>query len=436
MKLISKIALALSVSTMAMGALVVAPAAYAKKEPKAAVATKQKFNFSKEFMAAYQPAQEALVKKKDIPAAVALVPALKASVMNDDDRYEAGGLVLTIGGQAKDLKMQTEGLDMMLASKSTPADLRMKYTYFRGAFAYDLKDYAGAENFMKQAVDLGYRENDVQYLIANAQSLQKKYPEASASIKQAITDKTAKGQAVPSLWYAQAKSYSSRQKDRPGEIYWGKELMKVDQSPEAYHDALMPFLSYSDLSVPELLDMYRLVRETKSLLFSHEFKGYIEAADRKRSPAEVLAVIDEGIAKGVINMSDRSIAEDAADAKLNKTELAKNWDADEQYARKQTTGSQAMLFADRIFAFGEYARAAAMYQVALEKGGIVNKDGVNVTDQATMRIAISKVKLKDFAGAKADLAKITDPKRKMMADYWNIYISQQMAKGAAAPAVS
>jgi hypothetical protein len=434
MRLISKFALALSVSTMAISALVVAPAAYAKKEPKAAAAPKQKFNFSKEFLAAYQPAQEALIKKKDVPAAVALIPALKAAVKNDDDRYEAGGLVLTIGGQAKDLKLQIEGLDMMLASASTPADLRTKYTYFRGAFAYDNKDYAGAENFMKQAVGLGYRDNDVHYVIANAQSLQKKYPEALASIKQAITEKTAKGQAIPSLWYAQAKSYSSRQKDRQGEIYFGKELMKVDQSPEAYHDAMFPFIYYSDMSIPELLDAYRLVRETKSLLFAQEFKGYIEAADRKRSPAEVLAVIDEGVAKGVISMSDRSIAEDVNDAKLNKTELAKNWDADEQYARKQTTGSQAMLFADRIFAFGEYARAAAMYKVALEKGGIVNKEGANVTDQATMRMAISKVKLKDFAGAKADLAKITDPKRKAIAEYWNIYISQQMAK--AAPAAS
>jgi hypothetical protein len=436
MKLISKIALALSVSALAMGALAIAPAAYAKKEPKAAAVSKQKFNFSKEFLAAYQPAQEALVKKKDIPAAVALVPALKAAVKNEDDRYEAGGLVLTIGGQAKDLKLQIEGLDMMLASTSTPADLRTKYTYFRGAFAYDAKDYAGAENFMKQAMGLGYRENDVQYLIANAQSLQKKYPEAAASIKQAITDKTAKGQAIPALWFAQAKSYASKQKDRQGEVYYGKEMMKVDQSPEAYHDALFPFIYYSDMTIPELLDAYRLARETKSLLFAQEFKGYIEAADRKRSPAEVLAVIDEGVAKGVINMADRSISEDVADAKLNKTELAKNWDADEQYARKQTSGSQAMLFADRIYAFGEYARAAAMYKVALEKGGLVNKEGANVTDQATMRMAMAKVKLKDLAGAKADLAKITDPKRKKLAEYWDIYITQQMAKGAAAPAAS
>jgi hypothetical protein len=64
---------------------------------------------------------------------------------------------------------------------------------------------------------------------------------------------------------------------------------------------------------------------------------------------------------------------------------------------------------------------------------LINKEGANVNDQAVMRLAISKVKLNDLMGAKAELAKITDPKRKMIAEYWDIYVTQQMAK--AAPAV-
>lgn len=432
MKLISKFVLALSASTLAVASVAISPVALAKKEPKPAAPVQKKVILSKEFLAVYQPALELFSKKKDIPGSVALLPSLKAAVMNEDDRYEAGGFVFNVGSQAKDVKVQIEGLDLMLASTSTPTDLRTKYTYFRGAFAYDLRDYASAETFMTNAMALGYNSNDVQYLIANAQSQQKKYAEASNSIKQAIAAKAASGAAVPSLWYAQAKSYASKQKDRQGEIYWGKELIKVDQSPEAYHDALLPFLTYSELSIPELLDGFRLVRQTNALLFSHEFKSYIEAADRKRSPAEVLAVIDEGVAKGVIDVAERSIVEDVTDAKLNKAELAKNWDADEQYARKQVSGTQAMLFADRIYAFGEYARAATMYQVAIEKGSITNKDGLNVGDQAVMRLAISKVKLNDFAGAKAELAKINDPKRKLLAEYWDLYISQQLAKATPA----
>jgi hypothetical protein len=46
-------------------------------------------------------------------------------------------------------------------------------------------------------------------------------------------------------------------------------------------------------------------------------------------------------------------------------------------------------------------------------------------------LAIAKVNLGDYAGAKADLAKVTSPKRKGIAEYWTIYIDQQMAKPAA-----
>ncbi len=434
MKLISKFALALSTCALAISSLAVTPAAYAKKEPKTAAPQKPKLNFSKGFLAAYQPAVDVFFKKKDIPGSVAILPAVKAAIANEDDRFEAGGYFLNVGTQAKDMKIQMEGLDLLLASTSTPADERAKFSYYRGAFAYDLKDYANAETFMQQAYSMGHRGNDVQYLIANAQAQQKKFVDAQKTMKDAVATKRAAGAAVPTIWFAQAKSYANKQKDRSGEIYWGKELIKSDSSPEAYHDALLPFMSYTEMSTAELLDAFRLVRETKALLFSHEYKGYIEAADRKRSPAEVIAVIDEGLAKGVLDKADRSISDDVVDAKLNMAELAKNWDADEQFARKQSTGTQAMLFADRVFAFGEFARAAAMYQVAIDKGSITTKDGVNVNDQAVMRMAISQVKLKDLTGAKATLAKITDPKRKMIADYWDIYLTNELAKTAAVPA--
>jgi hypothetical protein len=436
MKLNSKFALALSTCALAISSLALAPAAYAKKEPKTAAPTKPKLNFSKGFLAAYQPAIDAFFKKKDIPASIALLPSLKAAIANEDDRFEAGGYFINVGTQAKDMKIQIEGLDLLLASTSTPADERAKFNYYRGAFAYDSKDYANAESFLQKSHSLGYRGNDVQYLIANAQAQQKKFAEAQQSMREAVAGKRGAGAAVPTIWFAQAKSYAAKQKDRAGEIYWGKEMIKSDTSPEAYHDALFPFMSYTELSTAELLDAFRLVRETKSLLFSHEFKGYIEAADRKRSPAEVIAVIDEGLAKGILDKADRSISDDVVDAKLNMSELAKNWDSDEQFARKQSTGTQAMLFADRVFAFGEFARAAAMYQVAIDKGGITTKDGANVNDQAVMRLAISQVKLNNLTGAKATLAKITDPKRKMLADYWDIYLTNELAKTAAVPAAA
>ena len=90
-----------------------------------------------------------------------------------------------------------------------------------------------------------------------------------------------------------------------------------------------------------------------------------------------------------------------------------------------------MLTGDALLSFAQYGRAKAMYEAALSKGGIVDRDGIDQTDRALTNLAIANVYLKDFAGAKAALAKVTSAKRKGIAEYWTIYIDQQTAVPAA-----
>ena len=65
------------------------------------------------------------------------------------------------------------------------------------------------------------------------------------------------------------------------------------------------------------------------------------------------------------------------------------------------------------------------------KGGLIDKEGLDQTDRALTNMAIAQYNLNDLAGAKATFAKITTPKRKGVADYWMIYIDQQLAKPVA-----
>jgi hypothetical protein len=423
MKFISKFALALSLSSFA-----IAPAAYAKTDKKEAQKPAQiKLKLSKKFIAAYGPAVTAANKQKDIPAAVALLPSVRAGIENEDDRFEAGNFFLSMGVAAKDKKIQSEGLDLLLASTTTPADQKAKYLFYKGAFAYDARDYANAESNLKQAYDSGYRANDTSFLISVSQSQLGKYAEAQNSMRKAVAEKNASGQPVPSEWYAHAKTVASKQKDNAGTIYWATELVKATGSKEAYHDLLFPFLAFGDLTAQERLDTYRLARETGSMLFEQEYKGYLEYGDRQRNPAEALAILNEGSAKGLVNLSSVTFSEAVRDANADKVELARNWDADEQFAMKQSSGTQAMLFGDRLFGFGEFKRAAANYQAALDKGNLVGRDGVDYKDQAITRLGITKLKLGDFAGAKQEWAKVTGANRKSIASFWTIYANQRSA---------
>ena len=90
------------------------------------------------------------------------------------------------------------------------------------------------------------------------------------------------------------------------------------------------------------------------------------------------------------------------------------------------------LTADSFFSHKDYKTAKELYESALGKGAVLDKDGGDQTDRTRFRLAMSKAMLGDYAGAKADFAMINNPNRKAIAEYWNMYIDQ-LSKAAAAP---
>lgn len=428
MNRISKIAAAL-----ALGGFAVVPSAYAAKDDKkkAEAAKPVKRNYSKEFQKAYAPALEALAKKKDFVAAAAAFPAVEAAIMTPDDRYEAGVFAFNLGAQSKDIAMQRKGVNLIVESGVAPAEVKPAYAFQQALYIYNDKDYPAATAKMLEAYNMGYRGSNVEVQISNVYRLQNNYPEAINWLSKAVEATKAAGGKPEAQWYAQALNYATRSKDNAQILHWGKEMIKLDPRAETYHDALFQFQRIADLDNLESLSVLRLARLNKALLFEHEYKQYVEYADARRYPAEVAAVLDEGFAKGTISKNNLTFSEIYTGAKKLIPELSGTWAQDEKAALASPKGYSAMLTGDALLSFGQFERAKAMYEAALAKGGIVDRDGVDQTDRALNNLAIAQINLKDWAGAKANFAKISGAKRKGIAEYWLIYIDQQMA----APAV-
>lgn len=428
MNRISKFAAAL-----ALGAFIAVPGAYAAKDDKkkAEAAKPVKRNFSKEFQKAYAPAVDAFAKKKDMAAAAAAFPAVEAAIMNADDRYEAGVFAFNLGGQMKDAAMQRKGVNLIVESGMAPAEVKPAYAFQQALYFYNDKDYPTATTKMLEAYNMGYRGNNVEVQISNAYRLQNNYSEAIKWLDTAVKAAKASGTKPDTQWYAQALNYATRAKDNAQILYWGKEMIKVDPRPETYHDALFQYQRIADLDNLESLSVLRLARLNKALMFEHEFKQYVEYADPRRYPAEVAAVLDEGFAKGTISKSNLTFSEIYSSSQKLIPELSGSWAQDEKAALASPKGYSAMLTGDALLSFAQYGRAKAMYEAALSKGGIVDRDGIDQTDRALTNLAIANVYLKDYAGAKAALAKVASAKRKGIAEYWTIYIDQQTAVPAA-----
>jgi hypothetical protein len=439
MKIVSKFALALLAGTV-----MIAPgAAKDKKEDKAKEskdkqAVPVKRTLSKEFSAAYKPAIAAY-QKKDWAGAVAAWPAAKAAIKTEDDKAEAGIFIADVGRLSNNMALRIEGVDLILASTSLEANLRPAYMFQKAAFAYDAKNYAAAEPALIQAYDAGYRANEIEKLISDSQSLQKKYKEATVWLQKAVDAKLAANQPVPAIWYGLGANYTQNKlKDSKAANYWLREFVRADGKPEAWHDAVAVLVNSADFNLQETLDVWRLARLNNAMLYQQDYVAYVDSADVKRYPNEVLSVLQEGFAKGTISKQNISFSDIYTTAdqgiKADKYDLATR----ERDARAAKTPYDTLLAAEFFLSLKSYAIARDLYEVALKNGGgrIADKTGADQTDRANMRLALSQIGLLDYNSAKANLAKMTGTNRKAIAEYWMIYINKLNAPVPAAAPVA
>ena len=436
MKLVSKFALALS-----LVAVSAAPSAFAQsdekpkkeKKGKEAAPAAPKRNYSKPFIAAYMPVANMLNKTKDAVAAKAAFSTVVAAIGNDDDRYEAGILAINIGAPLKDLAFQEQGIDLLIGSATTPVDLKKEYTFRKGAIAYDGKRFADAEKYMLDAYNIGYRANNIEYLVSNAMSQQNKDADAIAWIGKAIESSKAAG-AVSKAYVIRAASLSAKMKNYTAASNFYKELVITENNPDYWHDALAFFDRSRDFNPEESLDILRLMRATNGLRFQQEYAAYLDSLSYigVRYPAEAVSVLDEGFDKGVISRNNVTFNERYNEAKARLAEDTRTLPGTIAPAKASPKPMLSSLTADSFFSHKDYKTAKDLYESALSKGAVLDKDGGDQTDRTRFRLAMSKAMLGDYAGAKADFAMINNPNRKAIAEYWNMYIDQ-LSKPAAAP---
>jgi hypothetical protein len=388
---------------------------------------------SKGFIAAYSPVL-GLLKKNDFAGAFAGWPAVRAAITSEDDRNEAGVFAYDLGTKMKNTPLRVEGIDLVLASAKTPSGLRLPYMFQKGAVLYDSKDFAGAEKAMIEAYNAGYRDNDIEVLIANASSLQQKYPIAITWLQTAVDNSTAAKKAVPATWYAQGGSLALKMRDNKMASKWFKSYMMNEKSPAAWHDALATFNGSNNLDASESLDLYRLMRLSNAMFLEGEYLGYAEVTDRKKYPTEMLDVLQEGISKNLVKANSQNIIEATNEAKSFAGSARSIATSSEAAARKSNNAYDALLAAESYMALRDFAKADELFALAAKGGAVRDREGKDQSARLQLRSAMAKIFQGKYADGKQELAKITGGNRKAIAEYWAIYADQQMAKSAA-PAV-
>lgn len=399
---------------------------------------------SKAFVEAAMPLQkkvEELEGKKKAGAgeaevkagADALVPDLEkamAAASTAQDKLLAGQFGVTIGGLNGDLKIRQRGAQMMIDSGQLKPEQVAQFQFYLGNFAYGAGDYAAAATALKAAADAGFQDNALIPLLIQAYGKAGRATEGLATARSVIDAKQKAGQSVPEDWLKRANAVAYEAKSGPDAIAFSTAL--VDQYPSDFNwlSAAQVVRTFGQFDPAATLDLFRLMDRSGALNSNRqyvlgEYKEYIETADPRKNPGEVVALVDKGLQKGILQAGD-TWATEAKTAASGRVAGDRASLAGLMKEAGAGNGKTAIIAGDVALNYGQAADAEKMYAIAAQASGV---------DQnlANTRLGIAQYDQKKFAEAKATFAKITGP-RQTLAKLWMVHIDNQGQAPATQPA--
>ena len=405
-----------------------APAMAQKKDRKEQAAPKA--SYSKGFVAAYRPL-EAILKNPapDFAAAKAALPAVAAAAETPDDKMALGQAVVSIGQKSNDSATLREGIDMVLASGRADPTQQGPYSLLGAQLAYNAKDYTKALALYQGAIAAGETRDDPQLGVADSYIASGQVAEGLAYLSSQIEARKAAGQPVPDTWLKRGVASAYNNKLSAEAQRWALLYAKEQPNRTSWNDAVAIVINTSRYAPPEMLDLLRLARATGTMQTRDQYLEYVDAADARKLPQEVVSVIDAGVAAKLLT-NDIAMVQDArstASARIasDRTELPSlQRDASAAGAKLVTV----MAAADTLLSYGKYPEAEAMYAKAASLAG-ANAPLIQT------RQGIAQFYQGKHDEAQASFAKVQGP-RKPIADLWALHSAQKAAGTVIGPAAT
>jgi hypothetical protein len=404
-KPVSRLAIAV---VLALGA--VASPVVAKEKP---AAPAKGPNLSKEFRAVAQAVQKPLVAK-DFAAAKAALPAAQAAATTPDDKYYAALFGYQIAANLKDTPGTIANAQAMLDSGVAPVDQQGSINYLLGRETYFAKDYVKSLAYLNESIRLGNKPPELLIMAADINIKQKQYIPALGYADQAIAAQKATGQPVSQDWYERALSAAYNAKSGPELVKWGGMLVRAYPTASNWRSALVLYRDSKQMDGQITLDLYRLMRASKSIAGERDYFDYAAIASERGLPGEAKAVVDMAITSDAKLATSKNLAELRAAALPKITADLASLPASERAAAAAPAARPSMSTADAYLSYGQYPKAIALYRSALTKTG-ADADMVNT------RLGIALAMSGDKEGARAAFSAVKGA-RAEIATLWMIYL--------------
>ena len=410
MKAVSTIALGIALA-FAGGSLTLAPAIAAKEKKAKAIEVSQ--DVGQNLNAAI-----AAIQKKDFATAQAKVAAAEAAIKNDGDRYNVGIVKFNLGQNTKNEQLQASGADMAIASNQASPEQLRELLNAQGVMAYNAKDFPKAVLAFGRAYELDPNgEGNLGNLI-QAQTAAGQTAAANETMNKAIATAKAAGKPVPEALLKRQIAVSINGRGGvPAAILL--ELVSAYPNPSNWRDALIIYRDANKADAILSLDAMRLMRAAKVMQGESDFYNYASTAVNRGLPGEAKAVIDEGVAANALSLSRQVIKDLQSNAMAKIGADRAGLPKFESQANSSRDGKIASSTGDAYLGYKEYAKAAALFRTALQKGGV---NAAEVNTHLGIALALSG----DKAGATQAFGQVTGP-RATLAKFWTTWLAQSGA---------
>ncbi|MXO48507.1 hypothetical protein GRI69_09580 [Erythrobacter vulgaris] len=425
----SAVAMALVIAASgAMGTIAFPEPAHAQDEDE-----ERKPEYSKEFIAAYQPVEAALKAEAPNPAAAkALIPPLVAASKNADEKRATGGVLLNLGNETDDAALRLQGIELMLESGILEPKLEGQLSFAAYQAYRDENNVAAAKTALERAIAVNHTfeatmtdgsqrnfgADDMRTMIADLYFDQGNFAEGLAYLSDQIEERRSAGGQIPENWIR--KGLSTAYENEINDVTPKYVAMLAENYPSdvVWGDAVIVTLNANSYQNPEVLDLLRLSRRTKAYNDARVLTEYVEILDPRRYPGEVVSVIDEGSALGVIDKADSFIAETRTEAagrvETDRADLP-SLAAD---ARASGANLKTLVVAgDTFLSYDKPAEAEEFYTKALGMSGVE-------TPLVLTRLGIAQYDQGKYAEAVETFNKV-EGARKDIANLWAIYAAQK-----------